>query len=106
MISVSTFQCAVREDTEKAKRDLLAQCLKLNKRVTSQLQESTTTYMNSLKKENDKLKAENRNMEQHFANDIRSLLNNMSEMDMKMAQRDEKIADLEYELMVIRTEFA
>jgi hypothetical protein len=94
------------QETEKAKRDLLTQCLKLNKRVTSQLQESTTTYMNSLKKENDKLKAENRNMEQHFANDIRSLLNNMSEMDMKMAQRDEKIADLEYELMVIRTEFA
>ena len=94
------------QETEKAKRDLLTQCLKLNKRVTSQLQESTTTNLNLLKKENDKLKAKNRNMEQNFANDIRSLLNKMSEMDMKMAQRDEKIADLEYELMVIRTEFA
>ena len=27
-------------------------------------------------------------------------------MDVKMAQRDEMIADLEYELMVIRTEIA
>jgi hypothetical protein len=62
------------QETEKAKRDLLTQCLKLNKRVTSQLQESTTTYTNSLKKENDKTKVENRNMEQDFANDIRALL--------------------------------
>jgi hypothetical protein len=62
------------QDTERAKRDLLTQCLKLNKRVTSQLQESTTTYTNSLKKENDKTKVENRNMEQDFANDIRALL--------------------------------
>ena len=94
------------QDTEKAKRDLLAQCLKLNKRVTSQLHESTPMYLNLLKKENDKLKVENRNMELDFANDIRALLNKMSDMDVKMAQRDEMIADLEYELMVIRTEFA
>jgi len=94
------------QDTEKAKRDLLAQCLKLNKRVTSQIHESTPTYMNLLKKENDKLKAENRKLEQDFANDIRLLLNKMSDMDVKLAQREEKIADLEYELMLIRTEFS
>ena len=95
------------QNTEKAKRDLLAQCLiKLNKRVTSQLHDPTPTSMKLLKKEIDKLKVENRKMELDFANDIRTLLNKMSDMDVKIAQRDEMIADLEYELMSIRNEFA
>lgn len=95
------------EDSERQKQDLLNQCLKLQRRVSSQTRkDSNPAYLSMLKKDNDKLKAEKSRMENEFANDVKLLLNRMNDMDIQLSKRDEKIADLEYELRVLREEFS
>ncbi|GFH53224.1 predicted protein [Chaetoceros tenuissimus] len=91
------------EDSERQKQDLLNQCLKLQRRVSSPTRkDSDPVYLTMLKKDNDKLKAEKSSMENEFANDVKLLLNRMNDMDIELSKRDKKIVDLENELRVLR----
>lgn len=97
--------CRRLEDSERARQNLITQCLKLQKRVAGQaIKESTPTYLSILKRENDKLKADKARMENEFANDVKILLNRMNELDLKLVNRNVRIKDLEYELEMPRAE--
>lgn len=106
LAQIRDLQCRLRMQ-EETKSELLKQCLRLQKRVTSGASFTADTgisarYLKQLKKENLKLKEEHAEREKEYMNTMSELETKIKGMEKRMKERDEKILELEKNIAMMK----
>ena len=106
LAQIRDLQCRLRMQ-EETKSELLKQCLRLQKRVTSGASFAADTgisarYLKQLKKENLKLKEDHAEREKEYMNTMNELETKIKGMEKIMKERDEKILELEKNIAMMK----
>lgn len=106
LAQIRDLQCRLRMQ-EETKSELLKQCLRLQKRVTSGASFAVDTgisarHLKQLKKENLKLKEEHAEREKEYMNTMNELENRIKSMEKSMKERDERILELEKNIAMMK----
>lgn len=106
LAQIRDLQCRLRMQ-EETKSELLKQCLRLQKRVTSGASFAVDTgisvrHLKQLKKENLKLKEEHAEREKEYMNTMNELEGRIKGMEKLMKERDDKILELEKNIAMMK----
>ena len=106
LAQIRDLQCKLRMQ-EESKTELLKQCLRLQKRVTSGASFAVDTgisarHLKQLKKENLKLKEEHAEREKEYMNTMNELEDRIKGMEKLMKERDDKILELEKNIAMMK----